>query len=1170
MASSLTTSGRGEVGEVEVEDDEEPSNGHLIPSSNLLLHEGEDEDGRLVVRGEGTVGSETDDRDAANYSIAASTSPTNGDANVDANVDAAATDDDVHHHPTTPTTPLLITSSSTDDFTIPRTPSRTTMMTMRTPSTLPTSSRYNNENGFISTVTTAAATSKTNNNTATATATTLVALFGGPSINMNNGDNNNNNNLAATNHHNHDYTLVGDSPYETTYDPRSPYYYNRVYGQLYITTVSVMFRGKAFGPIGAIPYERRLLLPFQESSTIESYRTTSIKIIMNDGETYVFKSFLNRDGIVKLLKRTQRRCCSLSRNTNNNVNMNMDMNKSVDSIPLNGVRNDIIHQDEENNDEDNEHRSSDSSSSSSATACSQQQENSSRRRKPHNHNNHDGRRRSQSVPSSLRTSSKTATASRSFIVFDDNVINNNNDDDDDDDVKSPTSISSLSPAKMAKTKRSAQQPQKQMPVESLRLSIVGNGDGGTTSTTSDADAGDAHSDTTARPRRLFDAKSSNMAIAMTAIAAPTITTVMSPPRMTISKRRLPITPVVVVNNRINANHNNNINTNMNINMLHQTNAQQLQQTRQPLSTAAMATIPSIPTVPSLNTPEPRFKAKVIVINGTSIGESSVVIATTPAPAIPVMVTSTTSILTTAAVAAVVIDAASSTTTDTPRVAVAMTTPIAANYRNYNNKDLRGRRGVEQQQQEQDLNAKRSWLASIKKKNEEWKVALEPTKLPHCTLNEWFDLFFSDDATFSLANYQIEEVGDRDVQFDPWRRKTKKKTNEGYNDDDADDDGIPELEREIRYIHPINSGIGPSEAETFRHQSLKRYGRYGAILQNVTTVGKAVPMGDCFRVEDKWIIEQKQEQQQHQGSHQQENFLTLSVFFRTVFVKRTMFKSIIQKNAISETKKWFQGYSAMIQKALSSEEHQRQQRTQHRENAVVSAALSTRSGTPSSSEAIASLSSSSSPDDLLNTTTTILDGQKFISEDDADIDADDPLPMMGSIPADITSNSVNNLRTIKESGDYSCGNDDGVVRKNSLFGLFGKFLGGLVPVPVATSGDHRQQYRLSKAIDEGEQQAENAMARIILPIMTAFLFGLLAIIVSLWFQVTSISTSLSTVEGQLGDLHEQNTILLQHIEELSSSVVTIAAAAAAAASTVASTRTCSMNSNHHPVADIIKE
>jgi len=59
-------------------------------------------------------------------------------------------------------------------------------------------------------------------------------------------------------------------------------------------------------------------------------------------------------------------------------------------------------------------------------------------------------------------------------------------------------------------------------------------------------------------------------------------------------------------------------------------------------------------------------------------------------------------------------------------------------------------------------------------------------------------------------------------------------------------------------------------------------------------------------------------------------LMLSVSFEINFVKRTMFKSLIQKNVKSETKKWFNGYVEMLQKALEDQ----QQRALHLEPLVM--------------------------------------------------------------------------------------------------------------------------------------------------------------------------------------------------------------------------------------------
>merc|ERR1712130_603211 len=104
-----------------------------------------------------------------------------------------------------------------------------------------------------------------------------------------------------------------------------------------------------------------------------------------------------------------------------------------------------------------------------------------------------------------------------------------------------------------------------------------------------------------------------------------------------------------------------------------------------------------------------------------------------------------------------------------------------------------------------------------------------------------------------------------------------------------------------------------EAETFRHQSWNQYGNYGGVLKTKTTVGKGVPMGDCFRVEDEWILEQ-------QSSVTNDNCppsLALSVKFRIVFTKSTMFQRAITKNVVSETKCWFDGYQKMMKAALLS-------------------------------------------------------------------------------------------------------------------------------------------------------------------------------------------------------------------------------------------------------------
>merc|ERR1712224_856366 len=185
-----------------------------------------------------------------------------------------------------------------------------------------------------------------------------------------------------------------------------------------------------------------------------------------------------------------------------------------------------------------------------------------------------------------------------------------------------------------------------------------------------------------------------------------------------------------------------------------------------------------------------------------------------------------------------------------------------------------------------------------------KSALDPMVIENETIDGFYELFLSDDAPNSIGMYQKEIIGDTDVNVEVWR-------NAASSNNDAESES---LERDVTYLHAIAGGAAkmvgvPAAAETFQHQSWKRYGNVGAILKTTTKVGKGVPMGDYFYIENEWLIEQK--------LINNVPSITLSVKVRMVFIKRTMLQSIITNNVIAETKRWFDGYKTIIVKELSS-------------------------------------------------------------------------------------------------------------------------------------------------------------------------------------------------------------------------------------------------------------
>jgi VAD1 Analog of StAR-related lipid transfer domain len=173
----------------------------------------------------------------------------------------------------------------------------------------------------------------------------------------------------------------------------------------------------------------------------------------------------------------------------------------------------------------------------------------------------------------------------------------------------------------------------------------------------------------------------------------------------------------------------------------------------------------------------------------------------------------------------------------------------------------------------------------------------------CSLDEFYNLFLRDDASYSFNRYQTEKIRDRDVSITRWK-----------NDEveEITPDQIFIQSRVLSFTHPITNavGLGPTEAKTTRRQLLRRYQDLGITIQNQTIVG-GIPAADTFSVDDFWRIKSD-------GT----DSVILSVNFEINFTKRTMFKNIIEKSVLRETRAWLLGYSAMTNEVLTKEKETR--------------------------------------------------------------------------------------------------------------------------------------------------------------------------------------------------------------------------------------------------------
>jgi hypothetical protein len=172
---------------------------------------------------------------------------------------------------------------------------------------------------------------------------------------------------------------------------------------------------------------------------------------------------------------------------------------------------------------------------------------------------------------------------------------------------------------------------------------------------------------------------------------------------------------------------------------------------------------------------------------------------------------------------------------------------------------------------------------------------KPIRLP-CSLDTFYDLFLKNEANASFDHYQRDFIQDRDVLITPWISDSPT---------EIQPDEITVYSRILTFTHPIKStmGMGPSEAKTKRKQILRRYQQYGMTLENNTSV-EGIPAADTFSVHDFWRIEAD-------GT----DSISISANFAPRFTKRTIFKNLIEKSVLKETKVWFAGYLAMIFQAL---------------------------------------------------------------------------------------------------------------------------------------------------------------------------------------------------------------------------------------------------------------
>lgn len=117
-------------------------------------------------------------------------------------------------------------------------------------------------------------------------------------------------------------------------------------------------------------------------------------------------------------------------------------------------------------------------------------------------------------------------------------------------------------------------------------------------------------------------------------------------------------------------------------------------------------------------------------------------------------------------------------------------------------------------------------------------------------------------------------------------------------------------RQIKFNHLVSGPMGTMSASGTKYQTICVFTNVGMVMDCRTAL-QGVHSADCFHVDQRWLIESNFDVSRNKS-------ITLTIKFQVRFVKKTMWRAMIEKMTKAETQKWFDEYVQMIQKSIKKE------------------------------------------------------------------------------------------------------------------------------------------------------------------------------------------------------------------------------------------------------------
>ena len=196
--------------------------------------------------------------------------------------------------------------------------------------------------------------------------------------------------------------------------------------------------------------------------------------------------------------------------------------------------------------------------------------------------------------------------------------------------------------------------------------------------------------------------------------------------------------------------------------------------------------------------------------------------------------------------------------------------------------------------------------------------------------EFFQVFFSDDAPYSMKDFQ-QKRGDVDVVYGLWKDVDDIQNLSSFQPGLLPLPPDSTRERTLTFNTLTKSYFGPAYAKATKIQRATQLSKHLLVIENQTQLSE-VPFSDRFKVLERWVIEavksNKNDDSGGGGGGGGLYTCKLTVYAEVIMISQCKFEPQIKKKASDAFTDLTKGWCKLATKALEATKEQKRKRTRH--------------------------------------------------------------------------------------------------------------------------------------------------------------------------------------------------------------------------------------------------